>query len=421
MSKIRPVNVSFRLEENKIIPFTVIGNPNKMKLLSAQGQRETYSYAADIAFLNLCESELSKITIPVLNYSDIAKTKEFENWKNSINNMKSGAGKWENVVEPAIREFPENIEARKKSVQISLESVSDCIEDIVKFIKNGKEKDFNNRYKDLEHEMDQLQTRANNQINIFQDFVSKILNYSNDIVQQCDALSALSQQTTKLTGEQQKQVDAIISNIDKYEKQRKQYIAGACVTGTLLGGVIAGGITVAALVPGIGIAIGIACFFAGGALGAGMGICTARAIEIKKQIESLTQTKDNVFLEKAAIEIIGTQFSTWAAEVENLKASLQDILKNWKGVSDAATNIHNAVQKMKGKVGNVKSVEKWNDIQADVDSISAIVDTLNDTIETMQTKTEIYKNCNLSDCTTKEQIEEKLEEFVKHEREEKIS
>ena len=84
-------------------------------------------------------------------------------------------------------------------------------------------------------------------------------------------------------------------------------------------------------------------------------------------------------------------------------------------MDQALSNIQKAVKDLTGKPETEATLEIWEAVQNDLSSLNTIVGSLKEGIQTMDTKTKIYTDCDLSDCKTEEEILKKLEEFVKNE------
>lgn len=409
MGKIRPVNVSFQLASNQVIDFTMVRN-NCMLCMDNEAEEE-YGYAADIAFLDLYVKELEAVQIPVISYSDIGKSGEFEKWVKSITTLKTDANIWNNQVLPAIRSLPGDMDSHAERVKENLDYAVEDVKDIVDYLESEKSDRFKRAVVRFDKDLSALQEETSKQTAALKKFFARMEEYQNNIITESEQLKALSKSASKLTEEQQKQIDKINNKIAGYESSRKSAIAGACVTGVLAGGVIGGGIAAMVLIPGVGIVLGIVCFFGAAILGVGTLLCSLQAENLKKMIEAEVANKSNIDKEKIAIALIGGQFSALSENVKALTDSVKDIISNWGAVSDALDNIQKAAKKLEGK-SSVTTINEWKVIDNDLSAIRTIVDTLNEAIETMDVKTKIYTGCDLSDCTTEDDILSKLKEFV---------
>lgn len=405
MGKIRPVNVSFQLASNQVIDFTMVRN-NCMLCMDNEAEEE-YGYAADIAFLDLYVKELEAVQIPVISYSDIGKSGEFEKWVKSITTLKTDANIWNNQVLPAIRSLPGDMDSHAERIKENFDYTVKDVKDIIYYLNNEISDRYSNAVDRFNRDLSALQEETSKQTEALKKFFARMEEYQKSIITESEQLKALSKSASKLTEEQQKQIDKINDKIAGYESSRKSAIAGACVTGVLAGGVIAAMV----LIPGVEVFLGIACFFGAAILGVGTLLCSLQAQNLKKMIEAEVANKSNIDKEKIVIALIGGQFSALSENVKALTDSVKDIISNWGAVSDALDNIQKAAKKLEGK-SSVTTINEWKVIDNDLSAIRTIVDTLNEAIETMDVKTKIYTGCALSDCTTEDDILSKLKEFV---------
>lgn len=405
MGKIRPVNVSFQLASNQVIDFTMVRN-NCMLCMDNEAEEE-YGYAADIAFLDLYVKELEAVQIPVISYSDIGKSGEFEKWVKSITTLKTDANIWNNQVLPAIRSLPGDMDSHAERIKENFDYTVKDVKDIIYYLNNEISDRYSNAVDRFNRDLSALQEETSKQTEALKKFFARMEEYQKSIITESEQLKALSKSASKLTEEQQKQIDKINDKIAGYESSRKSAIAGACVTGVLAGGVIAAMV----LIPGVEVFLGIACFFGAAILGVGTLLCSLQAQNLKKMIEAEVANKSNIDKEKIVIALIGGQFSALSENVKALTDSVKDIISNWGAVSDALDNIQKAAKKLEGK-SSVTTINEWKVIDNDLSAIRTIVDTLNEAIETMDVKTKIYTGCDLSDCTTEDDILRKLKEFV---------
>lgn len=405
MGKIRPVNVSFQLASNQVIDFTMVRN-NCMLCMDNEAEEE-YGYAADIAFLDLYVKELEAVQILVISYSDIGKSGEFEKWVKSITTLKTDANIWNNQVLPAIRSLPGDMDSHAERIKENFDYTVKDVKDIIYYLNNEISDRYSNAVDRFNRDLSALQEETSKQTEALKKFFARMEEYQKSIITESEQLKALSKSASKLTEEQQKQIDKINDKIAGYESSRKSAIAGACVTGVLAGGVIAAMV----LIPGVEVFLGIACFFGAAILGVGTLLCSLQAQNLKKMIEAEVANKSNIDKEKIVIALIGGQFSALSENVKALTDSVKDIISNWGAVSDALDNIQKAAKKLEGK-SSVTTINEWKVIDNDLSAIRTIVDTLNEAIETMDVKTKIYTGCDLSDCTTEDDILRKLKEFV---------
>lgn len=402
MGKIKPVCVEFKLPQNQIIPFSVI--QKEMVLRNGEDPDPEYGYAADIAFLDLYANEVSSIPIPVISYSDI---KDFNAWKNEFENLKASVLVWSNAVRPQIQSMPETLLEKADVIQDKLDYVISKADHILEELSSGNTptddiNKFNEKMKDLVD-------RSNKAVQRLEQFHTMLTDHTTRLTQESKQFVSLSAKVTEMTAEQQKMLDDLKTEIDDYERARKGFIAGACVTGIFGAGFLAGGIAAIVLIPGAGIGIGIACFFGAGILFGGMGICIDRAISLKNKIEAAKDKQTNIENEKMTLGLIGGQFDNFATQTEDLTNAVDDIWNNWQCVSTALDNIATYADQISHK--SQTNLQDWKDIANDLASTSAVLDTLRDAIKTMDIKTQIFTDCDLQGCETEEQIKEKLKEY----------
>jgi len=225
-------------------------------------------------------------------------------------------------------------------------------------------------------------------------------------------LISLTQSTIKLTEEQKQQINKIQQEIDGYESDRAAAIAGAVTTGVVAGIAIVGGILLIALLPGVGVPMGIACIFGGSVSATGTVLCSVKAEELRKKINDLTSNMDEIQKEETALSLIGNQFSKMAKQMNDLKDAVKDIEANWNGVVTIVNNIKEKAKKLKEVDFENADIETWKAIENDLKSIQAIEESLEEAIDSLSTSIKVYSNCKLDGCTTKEEIEKKLKEYA---------
>ena len=408
MSVLRPVNVSFQLDSNKIIMFPLLHSPKKRAVQSTGS--EQYGYAADISFLTLYVKEILAISTPAITYSKLDK---YPDWVQGITSLKSSVLIWNDTVLPAITALPENMQIGFEDIQDEFNEVNDKAGSVIAALRGSEDckkyiEKFNRHLDLLKQNTDKEQQKLSN-------FFAMLIKHQSRLKEENKKMTDLSNQVSRLTEAQQSQIDQIVREMEGYQESRKAYIAGACVTGVLAGAAIASGTATIVLIPGVGICIGIAAFFSAGILGTGTAICSVQAEKLKKLIEELGKNKDNIDTEKCAVALIGNQFESLTAQTDDLVKAVQDIIKNWDAVDQALSNIQKAVKDLTGKPETEATLEIWEAVQNDLSSLNTIVGSLKEGIQTMDTKTKIYTDCDLSDCKTEEEKLKKLEEFVKNE------
>lgn len=402
MGKIRPVRVEFKLSANKIIPFSVIQNTAALQ----SDEEPEYGYAADIAFLDLYADEVSHINIPIITYS---KLKDFDQWKDSLTNLKASVLNWNNTVRPIIQNMPADLSSKSDLMKNKLDDVIVIVGDILEALNDGRQ-DPEPFIKQFNSNMSALSDRSNKAAAILEEFHTTLKDHSTRLENEGKLFVTLSQKVTDMTAEQKKQLEDLTAMINDYESKRNAYIAGAAVTGVLGTAFLVGGIAAITFIPGGGLVLGIACFFGAGISYAGMGICIDEAIALKKAIESKKNEQTNVENEKMTLGLIGGQFDNFAARTGDLTAAVDDIWDNWKYVSTALNNIVAYASHINNSKPDITYAE-WNDVLNDLNSVSAILKTLQEAINTMELKTQIFTDCDLQNCTTQEEIMAKLKEY----------
>lgn len=403
MSKLRPVDVSFCMPSNKLIDFPMLRT--RSRLLCAQPQ--DYGYAADIAFLSLYAKEILAIGIPTISYSDIAKTKGYRDLENGLVELKVSVKNWDDNILPSIIAFPDKMKTGFGDIEYEFGQVDEKVKKIIKCLNYQDKIDV--YVAQFQNHLDFLKENVDKEKGYLDNFIQMLMERQGALRDEEKKLHCLSNNVVHLTQQQQQQIDRIKKQISTYENSRKAAIAGACVTGILAGVVVAGGIASIIFVPGAGFAIGMVCFFGAGILAAGTGICTAQAIQLKEAIEHLRDTQTDVEKEKTAIALLEEQFNDFASRTEELVSDLKDMIENWNAVSQVLNNINYAVSKL-----NTKPTEtEWQDVQNDLNSLHEIFESLEDGIQTMDVKTDLYMGCNLSNCTTEEEIMKALQEYAK--------
>lgn len=297
-----------------------------------------------------------------------------------------------------------------EDIQDEFNEVNNKAESVIAALRDSEDckvyiEKFNKHLNLLKHNTDKEQQKLSN-------FFAMLIKHQSRLEEESKKMTDLSDQVSRLTEARQSQIDQIAREMESYQEARKAYIAGACVSGILAGAAIAGGITAITLVPGVGICIGVAAFFGMGLLSTSAAICSVQAEKLKKLIEELGKNKDNIDIEKCAIALIGSQFESLTAQTDDLINAVENIVKNWDAVDQALSNIQKAVQDLTGKPETEATLQIWEAVKNDLSSLNTIVESLKEGIQTMDTKTTIYTDCDLSDCKTEEEILKKLEEYV---------
>lgn len=403
MGKLRPINATFQLSTNKTVNFSMLSS--KPVLLS--NDNTNYGYAADIAFIDLYCKEIMAIQSPTITYSQIDN---YGVWLDGLKKLKGSVAIWNDTVVPAIIAIPEKLDKKYDDIHFEFKEIEKSVKYVIESLENQEDakhyiNTFNNHLKHLKNEI-------NNENQIFSNFINMLTNQQYRLKDENAKLKNLSTLTIKLTDDQQKQIDKISKQIKDYEDSRKKYIAGAVATGVLAGAAIAGGITAIFLVPGVGLFLGIAAIFGGSILATGTIICSLEAEQLKKSIEALKNNKDNVEKEKIAMAVIAEQFDDFEKRTVNLLNDLQDIINNWNCVSNVIDNIKEKVDEIT-QITDMTTIDDWKKIENDIQVLDKIVNSLNEAIETMKCRTYVYTDCDVSGCTTEEEILNKLQEYVK--------
>lgn len=404
MGKLRPVSVKFQMPENKIIPFTMICDQKNSMLKASQ---EEYGYASDMIFLDLYAAEVAAVLIPSVSHY---KPKNYSQWCNQISELKTDVKIWQEDVSPTIRSKPKILADKVKDIEYWLSNSISPVENIIWKL------DHKRPVEDLDIEffyrnMNSLLEEVKKPVSILNDLKNKLTDYTVNLNAQNESLIKLSETAAEMTEEQKKQIEKIEAQIRDYQSSRKAAIAGAAVTGVLAGAAIAGGIVALKLIPGVGeIILGLGVF-AALILGVGTVACTRQAINLKECIENEEEKKDNIVIERDAIILTGDQFGGFADETKELVHAVEDIWENWNDVANVVWNINNFAQRIKVE-GKQAPLTEWQAVNNDLHALEKIIESLKEAIATMDLKTEIYTDCDLTGCSTEEEILERLKEFT---------
>lgn len=157
---------------------------------------------------------------------------------------------------------------------------------------------------------------------------------------------------------------------------------------------------------------GLCAFFGGAIATTGTVICSIEAENLRHKINACIANKAEVEKEQIAFSLIGQQFDKMTKKIQELSAAGADIKANWEGIGTFAENISSIASRLAETCVEKADVSMWETVKHDVESVQAVEKSLKEGIESLANQIKVYADCDLSGCSTMEEIEKKLKEYA---------